>query len=367
MKKTAILLFSLAICLVLAGCDSLLSGSYISVNPYTPEAPNQQSSVITASSYTHLYHALKSFGENGTEQAVIVIQEYDDNRLDSDFQRAVESLRKTSPIFSYAVNTVEYELGTSGGARAMALTFTYIHNRTEIMKIQRVATMDNGMELIYGALDSCGPGLVMLVDSFEDLDFQQLAADYAEKYPEIVMEVPQLAVNVFPENGVRRVVEINFLYQHSRESLRAMQNVVQPVFYAAGLSVIEDADTLVKYSQLFSFLMERYDYKIETSLTPAYSLLRHGVGDLKAFATVYAGMCRKAELACQVVTGTRDGKSWCWNIIRVEDMYYHVDLTRSSAEGQLRLMTDAQMNGYVWDYSAHPPCGVPVAAEENTQ
>lgn len=365
--KKALLLLALVLCLLLSGCDSWISGSYISVKPYVPETPNQQSGVITASSYTHLYHALKSFGESGTEQAVIVIQEYDANRLDSDFQRAVKSLRSSSPIFSYAVNTVEYELGASGGARAMAVSFTYIHNRTEIMKIQRVATMDDSKKIVYDAMDSCGSGVVMLVDSFEELDYQQLAADYAEMYPEIVMEVPQLAVNVFPENGMRRVIEINFLYQHSRESLRAMQNVVQPVFYAAGLSVIEDADTLIKFSQLYSFLMERYDYMIETSLTPAYSLLRHGVGDLKAFATVYAGMCRKADLDCQVVTGTRDGKSWCWNIIRVEDMYYHVDLTRSSAEGQLRFMTDAQMNGYIWDYSAYPPCGVPVTAEENTQ
>ena len=44
--------------------------------------------------------------------------------------------------------------------------------------------------------------------------------------------------------------------------------------------------------------MERYDYRIETSITPAYSLLRHGVGDSRAFAVVYAAMCQQAGLEC---------------------------------------------------------------------
>ena len=100
--------------------------------------------------------------------------------------------------------------------------------------------------------------------------------------------------------------------------------------------------------------MERYSYKVETSITPAYSLLCHGVGDCRAFANVYAAMCRKAGLECTVISGTRDAEAWFWNMIEIDGEYYYVDLLRCSQLGGFILRKDAEMKGYVWDYSAHP-------------
>jgi transglutaminase-like putative cysteine protease len=100
--------------------------------------------------------------------------------------------------------------------------------------------------------------------------------------------------------------------------------------------------------------MERFDYKIETSNTPAYSLLRYGVGDSKAFATVYSAMCRNAGLECQVVSGTRSGEAWYWNYILIDDIYYHVDLLADNESDAFYAMRSEDMIGYVWDYSVYP-------------
>ena len=120
--------------------------------------------------------------------------------------------------------------------------------------------------------------------------------------------------------------------------------------------------------------MERNEYEISTSITPAYSLLRHGVGDSKAFATVYAAMCRAADLDCLVVSGTRDGEPWTWNMICQDDVFYHIDLVRSNHEGELVLNYEKDMEGYVWDYSAYPVSEPPAVvtppaqtAEETTE
>ena len=128
------------------------------------------------------------------------------------------------------------------------------------------------------------------------------------------------------------------------------------MFDAAVLYVSGEGEDYQKYSQLYAFLMERFEYKFETSITPAYSLLRHGVGDNRAFATIYAAMCRSAGLECLTVTGTRSGEPWTWNIVLDNGCYYHVDLLRSNLSGQFRELTDAQMHTYVWDYSAYPEC-----------
>ena len=178
------------------------------------------------------------------------------------------------------------------------------------------------------------------------------------------MEVPQVTQALYG-TGESRVVELIFSYQTSRDSLRRMQAQVKPVFESAVLYVSGDGDDYQKFSQLYAFLMERFDYKQETSITPAYSLLRHGTGDSRAFAQVYAAMCRDAGLTCLTVTGTRDGEPWTWNIVRDGEGFYHVDLLRCSEGGRYRECTDEEMEGYVWDYSEYPVCAVaPVPEQE---
>ena len=95
--------------------------------------------------------------------------------------------------------------------------------------------------------------------------------------------------------------------------------------------------------------------------------MRHGVGDSKAFASVYAAMCTKAGLDCQVISGTRAGEPWFWNIICEDGVYYHVDLLRCYREGGYRKQGDTDMTGYVWDYTAYPVCGIQEEAPPETQ
>ena len=71
---------------------------------------------------------------------------------------------------------------------------------------------------------------------------------------------------------------------------------------------------------------------------------------------VYAAMCRQAGLECRIVSGTRNGEAWYWNLICEDGIFFHVDLLQSSASGQLQRLSDDQMHGYVWDYSAYPVC-----------
>ena len=183
------------------------------------------------------------------------------------------------------------------------------------------------------------------------------------------METPQVTEAVCG-SGNGRVIELVFTYQNSRDTLRRMQTQVQPVFDSAVLYVSGDDADRQKYAQLYAFLMERFDYKLETSITPAYSLLRHGVGDSRAFATVYAAMCRGAGLECLVVTGTHAGEPWTWNLVLDNGQYYHVDLLRCSESGGFQTLSNAQMEEYVWDYSMYPGNGaaaVPTLILEESQ
>ncbi len=360
--KRSLFLLPLFLSLLLTGC-SWMEGQQLSVTPHRQQRQTIQSDVVTASDYLELLKALEDVVSAGREVAAIHMAEYPQEAIEHGIRRAVQHTLENDPIGSYAVEDILYEIGTSSGVPALSVTVVYRHNRSEIQRIRKAGDMARAESIVADALEDFEPSLVLLVDNYETRDFTQFVRDYAETHPAVVMEIPQVTQGIYG-TGKDRVVELIFTYQTSRDSLPRMRAQIQPVFDAASLYVSGDSADRLKFSQLYAFLMERFDYKIETSLTPAYSLLRHGVGDSRAFATVYAAMCHSAGLECLVVTGTHAGEPRTWNIVLDDGQYFHVDLLRSNDAGSYREFTDGEMAGYVWDYSAYPACGTAVVPQE---
>lgn len=365
MKKRLPAMF-LAVCLLLSGCG-FLDGSYVSVTPHREQKQTQQLDAVTVSDYQELIEALKQVVATGQESAVLYVPDYPVDAVETGVDVAIRYVKYSDPVGSYAVEDIHCELGSSGNVAALAVTVQYRRSQSELLQIRKAGTMDDAKRLVEEALERFASGIVMQVEEYREQDLTQFVQDYATVNPQTVMEVPQVTETVYG-SGRGRVVELVFTYQNSRDDLRKMQSQVEPVFDAAVLYVSGDGAERQKFSQLYAFLMERFDYKIETSLTPAYSLLRHGVGDSRAFATVYAAMCRGADLECLTVTGTCSGEPRTWNIVREGENYYHVDLLRCSELGGYHTFTDGQMEGYVWDYSAYPACaGVETEYVEQTE
>lgn len=367
--KHGMIALLLALCLCLTGCG-WMDGYYSNVTPHQEQSGADRDELLAASNYAGLRAALEDMIRSGEESRVIHISEFDQSRVQISMDMAVRYVTHSFPIGAYTVEDIQYEIGTSGGAPAIAVEIAYLRSFAEIRKIHTVADMEDAMKVIAQKLEGHEAGVVLLVEDYDQMDVTQLVQNHALEHPDRVMEIPQVTVGVYPDSGKSRVLEIQLTYQNSRESLRQMQEQTAPLFTSAAMYVTPDAADRVKYTQLYTFLMERFDYTMETSITPSYSLLRYGVGDSRAFATVYAAMCRRAGLECMVVTGTRAGEPWSWNIVCDSGLYFHVDLL----QGTFREQLDAAMSGYVWDYSAYPPCDTihavaeqPEPSEETTQ
>jgi len=352
------------VAVLLTGCG-WMDGSYVYIVPHVEQPTKVQAGTIRAENYAELLDILVHMISQGTENSVIDVSGYIRGNVREAMETACAYVMQSDPIAAYAVEEITFDIGNNAGKSAIAVNILYRRSRTEIQQIRKKQDMEGVKISIHSALGEHAPRMVVLVDRYEEMDFDQIVRDYAAQNPYLVMEIPQISEGVYGL-GKARIVELNFTYQNTRENLKLMQTQVKPIFEAAILYVMGEGAHRQKFSQLSGFLMERFDYTIETSITPSYSLLCHGVGDSRAFAEVYASMCRRAGLDCQVVTGTRNGEPWTWNIVCDNDQYYHVDLLRSSREGGFRVYTDGEMQGYVWDYSAYPACEVPYQ-EHNTQ
>ncbi len=366
--KKGIIALVLAVCMLLGGCDSLLDGEYVYTQPHENMDSSWQNAAVHAQNYWQLYGALEDMVTNGATQGVIFVSRYDQAKVTKDMQSATKRLLEVNPIAAYAVADIKAELGTAGGEAALAVEIAYLHDRGEIRRIQKVDGIDAAAGKIRSAINTCDVGIVLLVDQYKNVDFVQIVEDYAVTYPELVIEQPVVTVNVYPDSGTVRVVEVKFSYITSRDTLKEMQTRVRNMFTSASLYVSADTQDQDKLFHLYSFIMERFEFAIETSITPAYSLLLHGVGDQRAFAMVYAAMCARQRIDCHMVTGTKGGEAHFWNIVGIDGLYYHVDLLRCSAEGEFALYTDADMTGYVWDYDAYPRCnGQAISVEDITR
>lgn len=353
----------LILSMLLSGC-AWLDGSYVHVTPHEAGGGENQGEALSAGNYSELLTILKDMVAAGKDGAVIYAGDFDSDAMSRSLKMAGDHIRMIDPIGAYAVEDISFEQGTSSGKPAVAVSITYRHTAAEIQKILRLTDVASAQPAIQKALQNCDSRLVMLIEQYRQTDFDQLVQNLALDYPETVMETPQTVETVYGQ-GSSRVVELSFTYENSRDDLRQMQAQVRPVFDSAALYVSGEGADSQKFGQLYAFLMERFAYKLETSITPAYSLLRHGVGDSRAFATVYAAMCRMAGLECRIVTGTRQGEPWTWNLVWDNGNPYHVDLLACSAAGAYRERTDDEMQGYVWDYSAYPESVRP--AQESTE
>ena len=363
--KHAALAGILIICILLSGCGVLGQRDYVWIETHPiPTAPTGNQGIF-AQDYEGLYAALTQLVEQGTAQATISVGRYNQENVEADMLRAVEAVCREHPIAAYAVEKMDFTLGTAGGEHVLAVTISYLHDHTEIKKILQVADSEAAREAICEALVACEPGIVLQLESYEERDLPQMVADYALEHPELVMEIPQVTVNVYPEEGKTRVLEVKFTYQTSRDALKNMQSQVENLFKSARFFVSGYRSEERRFHRLYTWLMETNEYTIQTSITPAYSLLQYGTGDSRAFATVYAALCRQMNLECITVSGTKNGESWHWNLVRIDDVYYHLDLLQCSADGGFATRTDGQMTDYVWDYNAYPvsPDPEPTAPE----
>ena len=347
------LFFLATLCLLLCGCDSFFDGNYHSRSLHEEQDSHIQSTIIANDTQT-LQDVMEDLVSTGTSSAVINVTDFTSGPVKNAMAAVSDYICTGFPMGAWAVDELTYEIGPSGSVQAISVNITYHYSQAQMRRVRTVADMEAARAVIGQALSNCETEIVLLVQQYEKTDFAQMVSDHADENPNTVMETPQVIAGVYPDMGTNRVVELNFTYQTSRDSLRNMQNQVQPVFSAARLYVSGDGSDIQKFSQLYAFLMERFDYTFETSITPAYSLLCYGVGDSKAFATVYAAMCRRAELECLVITGTRDGEPHSWNMFCDNGRYYHLDLLQSAENGRFTVLTDDQMEGYVWDYSAYP-------------
>lgn len=357
MKRLQIL-FPILLAAVLAGCTGALPDEYVSVAPHAEQpAVTEDDNALTAENYLSLKNAILSFVQNGVEDGMIRISDYTGD-VEEDLASATYEVSKNDPLGAYAVDYMTHECALIVSYYEVHIHITFRRSLEQIQAIRKVAGMTVLPQELYGAMDGYEGEVTMRVSYYSEEDIPGLVEAYYNQNPSKCMELPKVTVNVYPDSGYVRIVEVLFDYDHTPEELASKAEAVATSVRAAKEYVRYRQTETEKLTLLYTYLTERFRYAPDTTATPVFSFLCEGTLTSEGCAKSLQILCNQIGLECYAVSGLLDGKKYDWNILCVDGVYCHADLLRSMSTGSdsLTLYKDNAMTGYSWDTSLYPAC-----------
>ena len=218
----------------------------------------------------------------------------------------------------------------------------------------------NAEDIIRDAFSEGEKKLVVLI-SRSSYSAEDMAAAVTRVYredPALVPKEPLASVNMYSGTGAQRLYEISINYGMTSDELDARTAQLQAVDAFAELDTSGMSEAELAYAAC-EYLMEHCTVSEDKSENTAYAALVGGRANSEGTALAYIVLCRELGVDCRIVYGQEDWIEHCWNIVRIDGSYYHVDITAAIEDGAEAgfLMNDEMAWGhYRWDVSSYPKC-----------
>lgn len=93
-----------------------------------------------------------------------------------------------------------------------------------------------------------------------------------------------------------------------------------------------------KYRYLATYISLRttYDYDLENGnqVSNIYGAINTGASICEGYAKAFKYLCKKANLWCSLVEGITNEEAHMWNLVKLDNEYYHIDITWADSSNQ---------------------------------
>ena len=356
--KKRILALALIFCLTLTGCASMLERDYVVVSPYQPVSNlSGASSALRVESYQELVNAILYLVTMGEEQGVLNLYNYTQD-VEADLTRACLEVIQEDPLGAYSVEYISHDYSLIVSYYEVNLQITYRRSREQVLSITSVTGSGAIRRVIGNSLKDYSPEMVLRVNYFTESEdyIQTLVRQAYYDSPSTALGMPKTEVNIYPNSGSQRIVEILLTYPESSETLRQRS---QQLTDLALTLVTGDSTTQSLYDSI----------AIDLAVSPGsgknstYDALVKKESDSEGAALAYQFLCDRAGIECYLVSGYRNGSTHFWNIVLNENgEYRHMDLAAG-----LSGLTDEELTShgtYMWDSEEFPACSAPPPVDE---
>ena len=361
MKKRCALLLLLAAALLICGC-SAFDREYVSIQDYTPHAQEQSSAEgrIQVRTLAGLRQAILSMAYAGQTDGDIVFDAAYDGDPTEDMASACWTVRTQDALCAYCVENIAYELNKIVTINEASVHISYSDMTVSPDEIEHLSFSSEAETEILSAMSRGDKRLALLVgrSAFTADDMSAQVVKVYRENPTVVPQEPRASVTMFSGTGAQRLYELTFNYGMSREVLdekRAALAAFEPFaeLDTEGMSETERA------WEAFRYLAQTCVPAAEGAGNTAYDALISGSADSEGIAFGYVELCKQLGVDCRIVYGQYAWEEHCWNIVRADGSFCHVDVSKAAANGfeNTFLKSDERFWGaYRWDVSSYPKC-----------
>ncbi len=362
MKKCLFLGLS---CMMLSSCSYFIEDTYSSVSVHSVAPVTEGISYVTVESYHELVNALLYFVSAHENMGQIRFPEYEKEVAREDLERAVEEILTETALGSYGVERIDYELNAIVGTMEAEIFLTYDKTVEDFEAIIPLSGTSAIVRSISQGI-SAGKSEMVLQNTWASSDRSQLSSILQRAIAsaaQSLVEIPQINTVFHPKEGLWRMLEMEFTYQLSAETLKTRQDELTKRLEERSSQAWASGEGDL-FQVLFRSLMDESSH-VDSGETP-YDVLIRGRGNSRGFALSVMALCQEMNLSCQVVEGTLWGETRYWNLITMANgQNHHVDVLRGTENGAFVYYSDEEMEemGYVWNMDL-VPTGVPYLPEE---
>jgi len=130
----------------------------------------------------------------------------------------------------------------------------------------------------------------------------------------------------YSENGknVNNVLDFTINYSTTAAQEKAVNAKIKSVITNLNL---ENASDYKKVKAIHNYIIKRANYDRTLSKSSAYDLLIDKSAVCQGYALAAYRLFSAAGIECRIISGKGDGSPHAWNIVKVNDLWYNIDLT----------------------------------------
>lgn len=355
-KRVCALMLAGLLC-ALSGCSSMFNHFYTSETDFKGSQEIElDDTTQVVKSYAALRRVVYNMINNHLETAELLISGYSGDVV-SDIASICGSANTDTAYGAYCVEYASYELTQIVSYYEATINITYKYTEEALADLLTTPNNEGFSDLIAQELAAGKTHTVIKVNngSGESETVTKLIRQACRNHPTVISYVPEVSVKVYSGNTSQRIYEIDIMPDERLErnaerlqSLAGALNAARRNIHTAG-----DAWTVINAARYLAGSCE-----LSTAGSTAYDALLVGRADSEGMAVAFKALCDKLDVDCQVVEGQRDKTPHYWNIVLVDDAYYHVDISEmKNGEAEALLLSDSEKQASCWwDLTEYPTC-----------
>ena len=359
LKRLVTAIIAAALLISLCGCGSIFDKEYSSVTDYSAPGEGASDGKNSVRNYYSLKQAVLNLVDARKESGVIVFDAYDGD-ISTDLKSACWELRTQDALCAYCVAGISYELNHIVSYDEATMYIKYSRSQAEIDQVAAVSYSTGIKDYLADAINKLQTKAVLLVKNcaLDSDGVKELIAEIYTDDPLCAVTMPESTVYMYSGSGLQRLFDIRLSYGGTASGIAAEKTRLAAAVETAAKACADD-DGPSAALKVCNYMVSRCVYSKTSDMNTVYYAMMYGTADSEGMALTYKALCSKLGIECRVVKGLMNQEDHWWNIIKLGDDYYHVDVSRCRTDGIAAgfLRTDVDMwSSYRWETAAFPEC-----------